>query len=172
MTVPEVIAPCGLDCRVCPDYEGYHEGLASTAARLRFLLQHHSIGAEACEQCGLPSFEDLMRGLTWMTEQENTCRGCAAGPGLTSSKLLPGCDPSCPIRTCARTREIRLCGFCPSFPCDRSHYSERGLANLLQIVDSGLESWLDQQQKEGDLCRKGGRRSRDIDNNEESGRPQ
>lgn len=141
-TIPDWLAPCGRDCERCPDYQGFTQGFAETARRLLQLLEQFPFSSDVVRESGGFDFEQFKSGLTWFAGQPNLCRGCASGPYVTSSELLPGCDPGCPIRACAREKNITLCTFCNAFPCQHSGYSRRGLEALLEMQHTGLERWL------------------------------
>jgi hypothetical protein len=134
--MPETLAPCGLDCAFCPDYKDYRNGFSSTAKKMQALLRQHRFAAKTATEHGKFDVDEFKKGLDWFTRQRNLCRGCLGGPKPTGSVLLPGCDPGCPIRVCARGRGIQACSVCPDFPCFRSNYSPRGLANLRRGLDS------------------------------------
>jgi hypothetical protein len=129
-TLPETLAPCGLVCALCPDYKDYPDGFSMTAERMRALLRQHLFAAKVATEHGKFDLREFKKGLDWFARQKNQCKGCTTGPKRTLSTLLPGCDPECPIRACARGRRIMVCFVCPDFPCFRSYYSPRGLANL------------------------------------------
>ena len=127
---PETVAPCGLDCALCPDYRGYPNGFSVTAERMQVLLRQHRFAARVAIEHGRFDLHEFKKGLGWFARQKNMCTGCFRRPKPTRSVLLPGCDSACPIRTCAGEHGIRVCSACPDFPCFRSNYSRRGLANL------------------------------------------
>jgi hypothetical protein len=135
---PESMAPCGLDCALCPDYKGYPRGFSVTAERMRVLLRQHRFAAKVATEHGKFDLHEFSKGLAWFTRQKNMCTGCSRRPMPTRSVLLPGCDLACPIRTCADDRGIRVCSACPDFPCFRSQYSRRGLAHLRRGLDRKL----------------------------------
>jgi len=134
-TLPETLAPCGLDCALCPDYKDYADGFSLTAERMRVLLRQHRFAVTVATEHGKFDLREFKKGLDWFARQKNLCAGCHRGPKPTRSALLPGCDPGCPIRACARGRQIQVCSACPNFPCFRSYYSPRGLANLRRWFD-------------------------------------
>lgn len=140
--IPDWLAPCGRDCERCPDYQGFTQGFAQTSSRLLRLLENYPFSSDVARETGGFDFAQFMLGLTWFAGQINLCGGCASGPCVTSSRLLPGCDPGCPIRVCAHEKNITLCAFCDAFPCQHSGYSRRGLESLLEIRRVGLEKWL------------------------------
>jgi len=134
-TLSETLAPCGLDCALCPDYKDYQDGFSLTAERMRALLRQHRFAARVTSEHGNFDIREFKKGLDWFARQKNLCTGCMRGPKPTRSALLPGCDPACPIRACAGAREIQVCSACPKFACFRSYYSRRGLANLRRGFD-------------------------------------
>lgn len=135
-SLPDTLAPCGLDCASCPDYKNYEDGFSQTAERLLALLGLRGFASAVATKHGEFDLGEFMKGLEWFALQRNLCEGCLRGPKPTGSVLLPGCDSGCPIRECAREREIRVCSACSDFPCFRSDYSPRGLANLREGYDS------------------------------------
>lgn len=133
--LPKTLAPCGLDCALCPDYKDYQDGFSLTAERMRALLRQHRFAARVATEHGRFDLREFKKGLDWFARQKNLCAGCLRGPKPTRSVLLPGCDPACPIRACAGGRGVRVCSACPDFPCFRSYYSRRGLAKLRREFD-------------------------------------
>jgi len=133
--LPKTLAPCGLDCALCPDYNDYQDGFSITSERMRALLRQHRFAARVATEHARFDLREFKKGLDWFARQKNLCTGCLRGPKPTRSALLPGCDPGCPIRACAGDRGIQVCSACPDFPCFRSCYSRRGLANLRRGFD-------------------------------------
>jgi len=133
--LPKTLAPCGLDCALCPDYKDYQDGFSLTAERMRALLRQHRFAARVATEHGRFDLREFKKGLDWFARQKNLCAGCLRGPKPTRSVLLPGCDSACPIRACAGGRGVRVCSACPDFPCFRSYYSRRGLAKLRREFD-------------------------------------
>jgi hypothetical protein len=133
--LPKTLAPCGLDCALCPDYKDYQDGFSITSERMRALLRQHRFAARVATEHARFDLREFKKGLDWFARQKNLCTGCLKGPKPTRSALLPGCDPGCPIRACAGDRGIQVCSACPDFPCFRSCYSRRGLANLRRRFD-------------------------------------
>ena len=140
--LPCWLAPCGRDCEQCPDYSGFTQGFAKTARRMLSLFKGYPFSTGVARDTAGLDIDNLCHALRWFADQENQCSGCARGQCATTSRLLPGCDPGCPIRLCARSKDVGLCVFCRSFPCEHSGYSRHGLANLLEIQRTGLERWL------------------------------
>lgn len=143
--IPTELAPCGLLCLNCPDYMRYPQGFSKTAERMLELLKRHPYSAGCAEKHAKVNPDEFKKALRWFAAQKNLCGGCKAGPIKSSSPLLPGCDPSCPIRTCAKERGVSLCAFCESFPCQHSRHSPKGLRNLMRIQEIGLERWLEDE---------------------------
>jgi hypothetical protein len=135
-SLADTLAPCGLDCASCPDYKDYGDGFSQTSERLRTLLRLHRFASMVATEHGEFDLREFMKGLEWFALQKNLCAGCLRGPKPTGSNLLPGCDPRCPIRACAHERGITICSVCSDFPCFRSTYSPRGLANIRRGFDN------------------------------------
>jgi len=147
MKIPNNIAPCGINCRLCPDYEHFPYGFSELSSRLFLLIKRFSYSIEIARKEGKFSTDDFINCLKWFSEQKNTCNGCLETPSQSDSPLLPGCDPNCPIRKCANEKNVQLCAFCEHFPCEHSSYSERGLSNLERIKEVGLERWLKEEEE-------------------------
>jgi len=147
MSIPSQIAPCGIDCRLCPDYKHFPYGFSNASSRLRFLIERFSYSIEIARKEGKFSTDEFINGLKWFSEQKNTCEGCLDSPSPSDSPLLLGCDQSCPTRRCATENNVQLCVLCDEFPCEHSSYSEKGLKNLERIKEVGLDRWLKEEEE-------------------------
>ena len=145
--IPDFLAPCGIDCRLCLDYKDFVDGLAQTAGRLIHLFEYYPFLTKTIQKFEKFDLKEFRKGLGWLAKQKNLCKGCRKGSLQCDSILLPGCDRNCPIRTCVQKREIELCVFCKDFPCPKSSYSKRGLPNLKRIKKLGFNNWLREQQE-------------------------
>jgi hypothetical protein len=96
---------------------------------------------------GWPHWGQSMSGFVqfWEFLQElqadGGCPGCRADGGY----------PECPIRRCARQRELTLCNQCPDFPCQHvealaDRYSTL-IADNRRMQAVGLEQWLQEQEE-------------------------
>ena len=82
-----LIAYCGLDCEKCEAYKATinnDDNLREKVAKEWSILNNVEI-----------------------TKEMINCEGCRA-----NGKKTPFCDKLCPIRICARTKEVETCGDC------------------------------------------------------------
>ena len=95
----EIIAYCGLDCLSCPIYK---------ATR----LQDKKKQKEKREEIVRLIKEHY--GVEFKLEDITDCDGCTAENG----KLFSGCN-DCPIRKCAKQKEIEFCVHCDEYICEK-----------------------------------------------------
>ena len=92
-----MIAYCGLDCLSCPIY---------TATR----LQDKEKKKEKREEI-LHLIKEHY-GIEFKLEDITECDGCMSETG----RLFSGCK-DCPIRECARQKELESCAYCDEYVC-------------------------------------------------------
>ena len=90
----------------------------------------------------IPDGKPFWDFLTGMSEN-GTCISCRDGGG----------NPDCPIRICAKEKNVEMCAVCESFPC--SHFepmraADPGLLADNELVrDKGWEEWSRLQEERG-----------------------
>lgn len=81
-----------------------------------------------------PEFDGV---LEWLTTQD--CVGCIGGGG----------NPACPIRICAREKNLAGCWDCAETDCEKLREIDGGysgaMENRRRICEVGLETWLAEQ---------------------------
>lgn len=103
------LAPCGLDCARCADYE--HGEIKSLSAKLSQALgnnyarvaQMKSDNKEAFKNYA--HFEEILSAFL-----QASCSGCRGDNVL--------CPIECTAKTCARERNIDFCFQCADYPCE------------------------------------------------------
>mgnify|MGYP002155000190 CR=1 FL=1 len=126
----ELIAYCGLYCRLCDYYTGR---IRDSARRLLEVVEKHSelkIFAEASKAF---DFEDFVKGVKWLSSEMSPCvGGCRAGGGWGD----------CPLRRCCVERGLRFCFECENFPCDVVRRYRNRVELLNEIKGLGVENWI------------------------------
>jgi len=129
----ELIAYCGLYCRLCDYYTGE---IRDSARRLLEVVEKHSelrIFAEASKAC---DFENLVKGVKWLSTEMSPCvGGCRGGGGWGD----------CPLRKCCIEKGLRFCFECESFPCDTVKRYRNRVELLEELKDLGVENWIRKQ---------------------------
>jgi hypothetical protein len=133
----ELTTYCGLYCGACAIKNGQ---IRNAAASLQDLLKAYSYAewaplmAEfAPATTHYPEFEGV---LEWVMDQD--CPGCLEGGG----------GPTCPIRLCARQKELVGCWECEQDACDKLapiDDKSPSAENRRRIREIGLEAWLEEQ---------------------------
>jgi Protein of unknown function (DUF3795) len=94
-----IIAYCGLTCQTCPIYLATRQEKKEEQARMR---------AEIIKLC-----KDNY-GINYMLEDITDCDGCQ-----TEGERLFSSSKNCPIRKCARERELENCAYCTEYACGK-----------------------------------------------------
>ena len=103
----KTIAYCGYDCKNCPIY------LATQYNDIELLKQ-------IVITPGVSNIEQTVENLG--------CFGCC------NNKSINIMCSKCPIRICAKLKQIENCGWCDNFPCDKlNHISEKTMNYLTEI---------------------------------------
>jgi len=92
----EMIAYCGLTCQTCPIY------LATTVENKE---EQRKMRIGIVQQCR------EKYSLDFNLEEITDCDGCAAG-----RRLFSACK-DCPIRKCAREKNLENCAYCAEYAC-------------------------------------------------------
>lgn len=94
----EMIAYCGLTCPTCPIYLATRQENKAEQARMRseivYLCKEHY-------------------GMSYALEDITDCDGCQA----EGERLFSACK-NCPIRKCAREKELENCAHCSEYACE------------------------------------------------------
>jgi hypothetical protein len=129
----ELVTYCGLHCDLC----GARARVPELAASLL-----HAMDDEGWPHWGhtLPGFTEFWEFLDRLQTGPG-CPGCRHGAGF----------PGCPIRSCARERNLPFCARCPEFPCKQIETLAARYPTLIadngRLVAVGLDQWLEEQQE-------------------------
>jgi hypothetical protein len=126
-----LVTYCGLYCGLCAQ----HARIPDRAKALR-----ESMAKEGYEYWGggIPGFNEFWGFLKRVSESHGACT-CRTGGGY----------PACPIRVCARERNIEICTQCGDYPC--SHVEALAKRYWFLIADGkrmqeiGLDAWITEQ---------------------------
>ena len=129
----EQVTYCGLYCDLC----GQRNRIPARARAL-----HDAMHTEGWDSWGVdtPGFRDFWTYLNDLAGSEARC-SCRAGR----------CgNPSCSIRTCARSRDIQVCVYCSEYPCRQTLQLAKRYVNLLadgaHLKQIGLDAWTGEQE--------------------------
>jgi hypothetical protein len=95
----EIVAYCGLTCQTCPIYLATRQENKEEQARMR---------AEIVRLC------KEQYGMNYELEDITDCDGCRT----EGERLFSACR-NCPIRKCARGKELENCAYCAEFACGK-----------------------------------------------------
>ncbi|MFB3895056.1 MAG: DUF3795 domain-containing protein [bacterium] len=93
----EILAYCGLVCHTCPIY---------LATREPDTEKQNNMRLDIVKEC------NEKYHLNYTLDDITDCDGC-----LTEGTRLFAACSTCPIRTCARKKEVINCAYCPEYPC-------------------------------------------------------
>ncbi|MBN1893424.1 DUF3795 domain-containing protein [bacterium] len=93
------IAYCGLSCRTCPIHIATLEENPENQSRMRIEI------ALLCRE---------KYGMNLSEEEITDCDGCMTD----GERLFPACR-NCPIRTCARRKNLETCASCREYACGK-----------------------------------------------------
>lgn len=128
------VAYCGLYCGLCAS----RRRIPQQAANLREVLTAEGYDRGYFDIPGLEGiFPAFWEGLNLLAERP--CAGCRGEGGY----------PDCPIRICAKEREITVCSACAEFPCERLamlHRYPTCLADNAWMRQVGLQRWIIEQE--------------------------
>ena len=126
----ELIAYCGLYCRLCDYYTGK---IRESARRLLEIVEKHGelkIFAEASKAF---DFDNFAKGVKWLSTEMSPCvGGCRGGGGWGE----------CPLRKCCIKKGLRFCFECEGFPCDVVKGYRNRVEILKEIKELGVEGWI------------------------------
>jgi hypothetical protein len=95
----EMIAYCGLDCLPCPIY---------LATREKDKKKKEEMIIDIIDEC------KEQYGIELKREDVTDCDGCRTEGG----RLFSGCK-QCPIRNCAREKNVENCAYCEDYACEK-----------------------------------------------------
>lgn len=128
------VAYCGLCCGLCAS----RRRIPRQAAALREALRREGYDRGYFDIPGLEQlFPTFWEGLNLLADRP--CAGCREGGGYSA----------CPIRACARDRDITVCSACSDFPCPHFAMLRRYptcLADNAHMQQVGLERWIAEQE--------------------------
>ncbi len=134
------IAPCGLDCSRCADYE---EGeIKVLSSKLKSLLSGYKRVAQLREAIdpvyeGYDAFEAMMNHFAGAS-----CGGCR-------SEYVK-CPVQCQAKLCHKDKEVDFCFQCDEFPCQGEFggaIKKRWLDNNKRMGEKGVEEYYIQESK-------------------------
>jgi hypothetical protein len=134
------LAPCGLDCSRCADYNSGE--IQELSTRLAQLLDGYRRVAKVKALIkpvfnGYPQFEDVLKLFT-----QAACSGCRGDNVL--------CPIECVAGACTREKGVDFCFQCEEFPCSKKinvQIKERWLKFNLRMKEIGVEKYCEEQSK-------------------------
>jgi len=135
------LAPCGLDCGRCADFE--QGEIKELSGRLLELLGNYgrlaALRADARpEFAGYEQFEAVLASLA-----RASCSGCRGQE--------VHCALNCQARTCHREKRVDYCFQCPQYPCPGQFAGmplrKRWLALNDRMREIGVEEFFEEQRK-------------------------
>lgn len=106
------LAPCGLDCSRCADYENGE--IRQKSSRLIQLLGGYGRMAKLKVKMN-PAFENFAQFEEILNSfSKASCGGCRSDNTR--------CPVVCPARTCHREKGVDFCFQCGEYPCDKQFF--------------------------------------------------
>jgi len=121
MKMEEVVSYCGIICQGCPIYWATREKDKEKKEKMRVVIAR--LGSE-------------QYGKEFKLDDITDCDGCRTEGG----RLLGICS-DCPIRKCARQKELENCAHCPEYACEnlKKFFSSDPQAKaILEVIKSTL----------------------------------
>ncbi|NIQ07757.1 MAG: DUF3795 domain-containing protein [Candidatus Korarchaeota archaeon] len=129
----ELIAYCGIYCRLCDYFTGR---IRDSAKELLEIVKTHGELKLFAEIAKTFEFENFVKGLEWLSNKMSPCiGGCKGGGGWKE----------CPIRKCCIDKDVRFCNECKQFPCEIIEKFPNRIETLKDITQFGLEDWIKKQ---------------------------
>jgi len=97
--MPEMVAYCGLTCQTCPIYLAARQENGDERARIKTEI------VNLCRE---------HYGIQYALEDITDCDGCRTEGGRLFSSSI-----NCPIRKCARQKQLENCALCPEYACEK-----------------------------------------------------
>jgi len=132
----ELVAYCGIYCRLCDYYTGRIRG---SARNLLEIVKTHDELKLFAETAKTFDFENFVKGLEWLSNEFSPCiDGCRGGGGWGD----------CPIRKCCIERGVRFCYECGDFPCETLKNFPKKVERLDEIKKIGMKNWIEKKLKQ------------------------
>lgn len=126
----ELVAYCGIYCRLCDYYTGR---IRDSAQNLLEIVKGHGEIELFANTAKVFDFGDFVKGLEWMVNEFSPCvGGCRGGGGWED----------CPIRKCCIEKGVKFCYRCDDFPCEILKRYPKRIDGLNEIKRTGLEKWI------------------------------
>lgn len=126
----ELVAYCGIYCRLCDYYTGR---IRDSVDNLLEIVKSHAELKLFADTTKAFDFENFVKGLEWLSNEISPCvGGCRGGGGWED----------CPLRKCCIERGVKLCYECSEFPCETLKKFPKHVKELSEIKNMGLESWI------------------------------
>jgi len=126
----ELVAYCGIYCRLCDYFTGR---IRNSARNLLEIARKHSELKLFADASKAFDFENFVKGLEWISKEISPCVGSCRGGGGWED---------CPFRKCCGEKGLRFCYECSEFPCDVLEKYPRRVEELNEIKEMGLEDWI------------------------------
>jgi len=132
------LAPCGLNCRRCAEYEKGE--IRQSSEKLLALLGNYQRIASIKEKtkptfAAYQQFVDILNVFA-----QAPCGGCRSEENY--------CPVNCAAKTCHREKEVDFCFQCSAFPCDKQiPTGERWLKMNERMREVGVEQFFAEQSK-------------------------
>lgn len=131
----ELIAYCGIYCRLCDYYTGR---IRDSVRDLLEIVKSHGELKLFADTAKAFDFENFVKGLEWLSNETSPCiGGCRGGGGWGD----------CPFRKCCIEKGLKFCFECEDFPCDTVKQYGNRVKALNEIKKLGVENWIRRQLK-------------------------
>lgn len=129
----ELVAYCGIYCRLCDYYTGR---IRDSARNLLEIVKSHGELKLFADTAKAFDFENFVKGLEWISDEISPCvGGCRGGGGWGD----------CPLRKCCIEKGVKFCYECNNFSCETLKNFPKRVDELDEIKKIGLESWIKQK---------------------------
>lgn len=129
----ELVAYCGIYCRLCDYYTGR---IRDSARNLLEIVKSHGELKLFADTAKAFDFENFVKGLEWISDEISPCvGGCRGGGGWGD----------CPLRKCCIEKGVKFCYECNDFSCETLKNFPKRVDELDEIKKIGLESWIKQK---------------------------
>ena len=129
----ELVAYCGIYCRLCDYYTGR---IRDSARNLLEIVESHGELKLFADTAKAFDFENFVKGLEWISDEISPCvGGCRGGGGWGD----------CPLRKCCIEKGVKFCYECNDFSCETLKNFPKRVDELDEIKKIALESWIKQK---------------------------
>ena len=129
----ELVAYCGIYCRLCDYYTGR---IRDSARNLLEIVKSHGELKLFAHTAKALDFENFVKGLEWISDEISPCvGGCRGGGGWGD----------CPLRKCCIEKGVKFCDECNDFSCETLKNFPKRVDELDEIKKIALESWIKQK---------------------------